>query len=179
MRHIDSWDAIEEKQEGEFPRPKPGGYIAILVNVEDEEDKEYLKIEWDFAEGEFKGFNAATFNRAGFWPTALFRSYKEKALGFFKAFKTAVERSNPGYTFDDRRPQALAGKAVGLVLGEEEYVNGKGEVKTRLYVFQTRTVKAVREGDFKAPALKKLAQTSAATPAGQFQSCDDDEDCPF
>lgn len=180
MRNIDNWDAIEERQEGEFVRPVPGGYIAVIVNVEDVEKKEYLKVEWDFADGEYKGYNAETFNSAGFWPTALIRSYKEKALGFFKAFKTSVEMSNPGYAFDCAKPQALAGKGIGVVLGEEEYVKGNGDIATRLYVYQVRTVKAIKEKDYKVPELKRLKNRPAPAPVSQFTPMDDyEEEFPF
>lgn len=183
MREIDNWDAIQERQEGEFSRPAPGGYIARIVNVEDVEDKEYLRIEWDFAEGEYEGDNAETYNRAGFWPIALFRSYKEKALGFFKAFKTSVEMSNPKYIFRTSNPQSLEGKLMGVVLGEEEYTNSKGDVRTRLYVAQVRSVKAIRDGDFKVPELKRLAGSRPKNDGKpQFQevdTIDDDDEIPF
>lgn len=184
MKYV-NWDAVEERQPGEFERPAPGGYIARIVNVEDVEKKEYLRIEWDFEEGEHKGDNAATYNRAGFWPTALIRSYKEKALCFFKAFKTSVEQSNRGYAFDCTNPMGLAGKLMGVVLGEEEYNKTDGTVGKRLYVYQVRTVKAIRDGDFKIPKLKRLSETGGSastysTPSGQFQPLDDDDDeLPF
>lgn len=164
MREVKNWDDIEERQPGEFERPAPGGYIARIVSVEDNEEKEYLRIEWDFEEGEHRGSNAATFNRAGFWPTVLIRSYKEKALGFFKAFKTSVELSNRGYVFDCANTQGLENKLMGVVLGEEEYVKKAGDIGTRLYVYQARTVKAIRDGDFKIPELKRMTQ-------GQNERC--------
>lgn len=184
MRQISNWDEIQEREPGEFSRPGPGGYIARIVNVDDVEEKEYLRIEWDFDEGEYKGCNAETFQRAGFWPTPLFRSYKETALGFFKAFKTSVEASNRGYVFDCARPSALAGKLVGVVLGEEEYRKSDGTVGTRIYVAQVRSVKAIQSGDFKVPERKRLdgGQAPAAKQDGQFQrveDLEDDDDCPF
>lgn len=184
MRQIDNWDEIQEQQPGQFDNPAPGGYIARIVNVEDNEKREYLRIEWDFAEGEYKGNNVETFNRAGFWPIALIRSYKPKALGFFKAFKTSVELSNRGYFFDCANPTGLAGKLMGVVLGEEEYVKGSGEVSKRPYVYQVRSVKAIQDGDFKVPELKKLIteQVPAPKPGEQFhrvETLDDDDDCPF
>ena len=100
MRHIDDWDAIQEA--GEYENPVPGAYIAVIRGVEDVEEKEYLSIRWDFAEGAYKGANQETFDRAGFWPTVLIRSYKDTALRFFKSFKTSVEMSNKGYIFNDR-----------------------------------------------------------------------------
>ena len=157
MRHIENWDDIQEMQSGDFNTPVPGGYIAMILRVEDKEDKEYLAIEWDFVSGEYQGANQETFDRAGFWPTTLRRSYKDSALGFFKAFKTAVEASNRGYTFSSRDVQGLVGKRMGVVLGEEEYRKNNGEIGQRLYVYQVRSVKAIQEGDFKVPDLKKLS----------------------
>lgn len=185
MRQIDNWDAIEERQPGEYDQPAPGGYIAVIEHVEDAEDREYLSIEWDFAEGSYQGANQGTYDRAGFWPCRLFRSYKESALGFFKAFKTSVEASNPGYLFQTSNPRGLEGKRLGVVLGEEEYRKRDGTVGTRLYVHQTHTVEAIRAGDFKLPALKRLPgpdafRAPAARPGGFAElSSEDDGELPF
>lgn len=179
MRDITNWDDIQEQNGGEFERPAPGGYIARIVRVEDVEDREYLKIEWDFEDGKYKGDNQATYDRAGFWPIALIRSYKEKALGFFKGFKTCVEVSNPGYVFDTRNVQGLVGKLFGVVIGEEEYTKNDGSIATRNYVNACRSVKAIREGDFKVPELKKLAACPAPEPQ-QFSALEDnDSEFPF
>lgn len=177
MRKV-NWDGVQEA-EG-FDSPAPGAYIAVIRNVEDREDREYLRVEWDFAVGRYKGANRDTFDRAGFWPTALIRSYKEKALGFFKAFKTALEASNPGYAFREDRLDDMIGKRLGVVLGEEEYVGGDGTVKKRLYVAQTRSVAAIQKGDFRVPALRRLPPSPAApapSPAPAFP--EDDGELPF
>lgn len=151
-----NWDEIKEATE--FDNPKPGAYIAVICRVEDVTDKEYLLIEWDFAEGAYKDNNRETFERAEFWPIQLRRSYKLKSLGFFKSFKTALEESNPGYRFDEFNLRDMVGRRFGAVLGEEEYINNSGEVKTRLYVAQTRSIQAIQKGDFKVPELKRLAE---------------------
>lgn len=153
MRRV-NWGQVQEAQDR--PRATPGGYIAIITGVQDFEDKEYLLIEWDFAEGPLSGSNRECFMRNNFWPMLFIRSYKESALSFFKAFKTALEESNPGYYFDEDNLNAIVGKRVGLVLGEEEYKAKTGEVKTSVKVQQTRSVEAIRKGDFDVPALKKL-----------------------
>lgn len=176
MRHIDNWDSIQE-QTGAFENPEPGGYIARIARVEDAEAKEYLRIEWEYDEGKYKGSNQDTFNRARFWPTALIRSYKETALGYFKSFKTAVEASNPGYSFDDRNVQGLVGKVLGVVTGEEEYEKNDGTIGKRLYVAQARAVKSIREGDFEVPDLKRMAKKAADLP--RFTELDDGSDIPF
>lgn len=158
MRQDINWDAIQERQPGDYNNPEPGGYAAVITRVKDDEAKQCLFIEWDFADGQYQGANRETFERAGFWPTILCRSYKDAALGFFKAFKTAVEASNPGYAFSAKDVQALTGKRVGLVLGEEEYRKNSGEVGKRLFVHQARSLKAIREGDYKVPELKPLGK---------------------
>ncbi len=179
MKNV-NWTDVQD----EIRRPVPGGYAAKITHVEDNEDKEYLLIKWEFAEGEFKGTNQETFDAFGFWPMAFVRSYKQKALRFFKGFKTAVEESNRNYTFNNE-PQTLVGKFIGVVLGEEEYLAKDGSVKTRLYVSEARSGKAIRDGDYKVPELKKLpansASTSYANSAANAYSVmtDDDAELPF
>lgn len=153
-----NWDEIQEMDE--FDNPTPGAYVAKICNVEDFEDKEYLRIEWDFAEGTYKDNNQETYDRAGFWPIVLIRSYKPKALGFFKVFKTALERSNPGYQFRENELRQMVGKRIGVVLGEEEYNKNDGSIGTRLYVDKTISLDAYQKGDFQIPKKKLLAAKS-------------------
>lgn len=184
-----NWDAIEERQDGAgWDNPIPGGYIGVICHVEDNDDKEYLLIEWDFADGDYAGFNEETYDRAGFWPTLLRKSYKPKALPFFKGFKTALEQSNRGYRFDELNLDRMVGKYIGLVLGEEEYQKNNGTIGTRLYVAQTRNIQSIRNGDFKVPDLKVLKNKPAAglAPAPKTAAApsfadltDDDGELPF
>lgn len=178
MKNI-NWNEVQD----DIRRPIPGGYAARITKVEDDESREFLKVEWEFADGEFKGANKETYDAFGFWPMSFVCSYKEKALRFFKAFKTAVEQSNPGFIFRND-PQALVGKFVGVVIGEEEYISGSGETKTRLYVAEKRSGKAIRDGDFKVPDLKRLdvakQPTSGYKAAADYAVMDgDDSDLPF
>ena len=184
-----NWDDIQEA--ADFDKPKPGAYIVKIMGVEDSESKEYLKLEYDFAEGEYKGYYSDLFGSRGFWGGSFIRSYKEKALPFFKAFKTALENSNRGYIFDEDRLNDMRGKLVGVVLGEEEYTANNGSIKVRLYVAETRSVEAIRGGDFKVPEFKSLSGNATAYPssgggysaapaAGQFaELSDDDGELPF
>lgn len=180
MKNV-NWNEVQD----DIRRPVPGGYAAKITEVIDKEDKEYLLIRWEFADGEYKGCNQETFDALGFWPIAFVKSYKEKALRFFKGFKTAVEESNRNFVFKND-PQSLVGKYMGVVLGEEEYLDKEGNLKTRLYVNQVRSGKAIRDGDYKIPELKKLPSGSAA-PATAYASSannysvltDDDAELPF
>lgn len=178
MKNVD-WNTVQD----EIRRPVPGGYAAKITRVEDVEDKEYLKIEWEFVEGEFKGVNHETFTAFGYWPMSFIRSYKDTALRFFKGFKTAVENSNPNFVFKND-PQSLVGKFIGVVLGEEEYISNKGEVKKRVSVMDIRSGKAIREGDFKVPELKKLdpskLQNNSTYTAPTLDPIDEDDgELPF
>ncbi len=178
-----NWDNVQEATE--FERPVPGAYIARIVSVEDNEENEYLKIEYDFAEGKFKGYYAELYKAKAFWGGNFIRSYKEKALPFFKAFKTCLEVSNRGYFFDEDHLDAMCGKMLGIVLGEEEYQKNDGTVGKRLYVAQVRSIKSIETGDYKVPELKKLAPATAGDYAaakfggGFAELNDDDGELPF
>lgn len=150
MRNVD-WNAVKEIGD----MPVPGGYIAYIANVVDVEDKEYLEVWWDFADGQYKGSNRDCYQNNKFWPMKSLRSYKQKALPFFKAFKTCLEVSNPGYTFDTKNLDGMKQKFIGVVLGEEEYLSNDGVIKKRLIVDSFRSVKSIKDGDFKIPDLKR------------------------
>lgn len=176
------WDNIQEATE--FERPTPGGYIVRVTGVDDVEDKEYLMISYDFADGGFKGYYAELFDAKGFWGGRFVRSYKPKALPFFKGFKTCLEASNRGYLFDEDNLAAMRGKLLGVVLGEEEYRKNDGGIGTRLYVNRVCTTKAIQTGDFEVPALKRLtvpgsASPSYSAPANYAPLSDDDGELPF
>lgn len=175
MKNI-NLDEVQEAQE--FSRLPIGGYICGIVRAEDIPEKEYLRIEYDIAEGEFKNYyrQQSQRNPDWNWGGVLIRSYKDKALPFFKAFTTAVEKSNSGYKFDSDEKK-LARKMVGLVLGEEEYTKQSGDIGTRLYVASVHSVESIKAGKFKVPELKRLSDSSASS-TNDFQTVSDD-DLPF
>lgn len=79
-----------------------------------------------------------------------------------KGFTNAIEASNKGYKWDWNE-QGLKGKLVGVVIGEEEYINQKGAVRTRTYVNAVRSVETIEKGEFKIPELKKVDATKVVT----------------
>ena len=168
MKQINNFENVQATT-GDFKRPTPNGYICRITLADDYPfdantgKGDYLKIEYDIASGEFKDYYTEQYNRFGgdFWAATMFRSYKEKALGMFKHFIDCVEKSNAGFVWDwDEK--TLMGKFVGLVLAEEEYENNSGEIKTRLYVSQVKTVEQIKNGDFKVPELKKVKRNTPA-----------------
>jgi len=169
---------LENVQEAaEYKKVTPGGYVCGITSVKDVTDKEYLKIEYEIAEGEFKGYYRELEASKGFWGASFIKSYKESALPFFKAFITSVEKSNNGFKFANDETK-LRGKYVGLVLGEEEYRGNDGSIKTRLYVDQVHSVDKIKSGDFKVPAFKPLSGSSSYSSSSINEEAEDSE-LPF
>lgn len=166
MKKIDNYENIKENTG--FKKLPVGGYIVKILDAKDVPEKEYLKISFDIAKGDEKGFFAEAYKEDTRedkkWPNAgsFVRSYKEKALPMLKGFTNAIEASNKGYKWDWNE-QGLKGKLVGVVIGEEEYINQKGAVRTRTYVNAVRSVETIEKGEFKIPELKKVDATKVAT----------------
>lgn len=164
----------------------PGGYICKILQAQDvplaDNGKgDYLKIDFDIAEGKFKDYFNNLYELFGSWPYegSFIKSYKEKALPFFKGFITAIENSNPKYKWKDDE-KTLSGKLIGLVLGEEEYISKDGEVKSKLYVSDVRSVDKIKSGDFKVQILKSLQNKFAqSSKEDDFIKLDDDAELPF
>lgn len=176
MKKINDFENIQSAEE--FKRLPAGGYIIKILKVTDHPDKEYLECEYDIADGEFKDYFANSK-----YPGRFFKSYKEKALPFFKGFITAIEDTcgNFKFAFDEKQ---LERKFVGVILGEEEYRNDNDEVKVRLTPTMFIKGQKIRSGDFKVPPLKKLTETVASSKpslnasAAGFEYIDDDK-LPF
>ena len=146
---------VQANAGGEFPRVTPGGYVIGIVSVQDVPEKEYLKISYDIAEGELKNYYYEMKQRTGYELPCFYKSYKDKALGFFKAFLDAVIASNPGYVWNNDE-RTLTRKMVGCVLREEEYRNRSGEIKVSLKPDIFYPAQEIRAGRFEVPDRKCL-----------------------
>lgn len=186
MKPINNYENVQATT-GEFNKLPAGGYICRITLADDVpmDDKtgkgDYIKIEFDIAHGEYKNYFEKQYERfSSFWGGSFIRSYKEKALGMFKHFTNCIEECNAGYmwAWDEK---TLQGKYVGLVIGYEEYVNGSGETKERLYVKDVKTVEQIKQGDFKVPELKKLSieVPNKIAQFATFVSSEDDDSLPF
>ena len=168
MKKIENFEQV--KASGEFDSLKPGGYIGVLYKAEDESEKEYLKVSFDIAEGEFADYYKNLYSQFNFWGGVFIRSYKEKALSMFKGFIKAVEESNVVYVWNWDE-STLKGKKVGLIIQEEEYVptggTHAGELRTRLIVQKVVNVETIKSGKYKVPELKKLDKYTGPTVKAQ------------
>jgi hypothetical protein len=143
--------------------------VCRITNVVDVPDKEYLIIDMDIAEGQFKEYFENRYVRfGGNWGCKKYQSYKEKALPLFKGFTTSVEESNDRYIWDFDETK-LKGKMVGVIFGEEEYLTANDEIKIITKPQFFRSVKTIREGGFEIPTLKTLSSNTNAPQAASYE----------
>ena len=176
MKNI-NLDNVKEMDGSNTFKRLTGGYVCKIMKVTDIPERELLKIEYTVAEGDDKEFKYT-------WGYPEFsKSYKEGvAQSYFKGFITAVEESNPNYKFAFNE-QSLLGKLVGLVIGQEEYINNNGDIKVHDNVKQTLSIRKIRENDYKVPELKKVPvpqqsepnpfQTETTTPTSTVEDTDE------
>lgn len=174
MKKID-WANVKEATGNSL---EPGGYVCGITSVEDFPDKEYLRFEFDVAEGEHINYYRQLNESKGFWGGSFIKSYKEKAQSFFKQMLVCFEKSNAGFKFNDDE-KTFKRKLIGLVLSEEEYEKKDGSIGVRLYVSAFKTVDEIRKGDFKIEPLKTLSGTSATASGYTDIPLPDDDDLPF
>lgn len=178
MKVLENWDLIDEA--GELKHLPAGAYICKIIEATDVVDKQYLDIYFDIVDGEYKGYFTALFENTGKQYGRITRSYKDKGdsehvvLKFFKAFITAVVKSNPGYTWNwDEK--TLNNKLCVVVFRDEEY-KVDGVVKVMAKPFEIRSIEALKKGLIKIPPMKKLEPEVAPVVAPIEIN---DEDLPF
>lgn len=156
---------------GNYPRPVPGGYVMRIESVNNIKQKEQLEICLDFTDGDLSGYCNTIKDKFGFWPARCSKSYKEKALPFFKAFIKAVQGSNVDTTglvigdFEDVDETKLVGKVVGVVVGEREYDGNDGTRKKALdwYNASFVVIDDIINGNYEVPVLRVTGSKATTT----------------
>ena len=150
---------------GEYERLEAGGYICKIVSAKEEKSKSgkrMLVLALDILDGDKKDYFKKRFNENTSpdkkWSAgAIYRQMLEgeKATGFLKGLMTSLETSNDGFkwNWDEKKLKDLK---CGAIFGEEEYEKMDGSVGISTKVKFIRTVKAIQDGNFKVPELKKL-----------------------
>ena len=172
---------------GEYEKLEAGGYICKIVSAKEEisrTGKRMLVLTLDILEGEKKDFFKKRFDENTSpdkkWSAgAIYRQMLEgeKAVGFLKGLMTSLEASNEGFIWDWDEKKLINLKC-GAIFGEEEYEKMDGSVGTTTKVKYIRTVKAIQDGNFKVPELKKLP-TKGEAYEGFVNSEVSDEPLPF
>lgn len=156
MKSILDWENVKEN-DGSSSQLPAGGYLCQIMDVIHREDKEYLKINLEIIEGEYRGRFTEMAKRYDKWPCQMYRSYKEKAAGFFKHFICTVERTNQPYKWDWNE-RGLVGKQLCVIFREEEYISKDGTVKIFVKPYSFCNIDDFRKKTFKIPACKKLEE---------------------
>lgn len=151
------------------PLPKGGYVLKILAaKVESNSIGEYIKVSADVTEGDFKGFYAAEYqNQQGedkkwhcHYLLNIPKDDGSEQDGWtqrkFKTFTNALEESNSGYHFDWDE-QKFKGLVIGGLFNEREYEKNDGTIGRATNWAQVCNVQKIREGKFKVPADKVLA----------------------
>lgn len=160
MKIPNNWQGAK-KQES-FNKIVPGGYIARIMNVDESEDGNRIKVSYDIAQGEFKDYYAQQYERwGGTWRgnSNIFVTTQDgDVTNAFSNFIYCVEESNRNFAWDwDERK--LKGKMVGIVLREREWKAPDGEVKILMDVDKWLTVADIANGNFKVRDIRKLTNT--------------------
>ena len=175
---------------GEFTPINLGGHKLVIMKVEEvtaNNGNQYLKISFDTAKDDVQpsyysnAYKSDTRdNKKWSGVTTVFPTDKDgKTSKSFKTFCTAIEHSNSGFkmVWGDQFCNALKGKAVGGVFGEEEYVGNDGTIKTARKLFWFRGIDKVMDAEIPA---KRTVEPQPASNDGFMNIPDSiDNELPF
>ena len=175
MIGITGYKQAEATSFSELPKLQPGGYVVKILNVKVEPTDwgSRLAIQFDIAEGEFKGFFDKLYKATPDewenkkWKGSMRLSIPhntgdetkfKKSLGYFKSQIQAFENSNANLHIDCERDwdeNVLKGKLVGALFNEKEWeMNGKTGWFTQCKRFVP--VNDIRSGNFTIPKREEL-----------------------
>lgn len=163
----EKYEEVQVNQE--FERLELGGHKGIIKSVEEYTStisgNTSLKVEVDTTSDDKqpnyyqKQYDENT-NSDKKWSTGATKyvslKQDETCVRMLKGFITAVENSNPNFTYDwNKDIDQLKGKKVGLVFGLEEYEDQEGKTKTATKLNQFRSIDKVEE--IKIPKVRLLS----------------------
>jgi len=188
INKIENWDKVEANY-GEVKKLIAGGYICVILACKQEKSqsgKKMLVVNFDIAEGNFKGFYMEKYKNA---PRDMNNPVEPKWQGKYyivlegegyegrlKAFTTSIEESNPNYTWDWNEKN-LEGKLFGGIFREEEF-EYNGQILSNAKLWQVRSVATIRNGEFEIPRKKEYVPSTQEVATQMFQPITDD-DLPF
>ena len=181
---------VEAKKMSEGGQIPVDGYVVNILSakVEETDYGEKLAIGFDIAEGEYKDFYKQKFdsdtNEDKKWKGVIRinvpdekNQYYDTQKRVFGNFLACIEESNEGYHWDWDEKK-LKGKSIGIVFRNKEWeFNGKSGWYSEPY--NVKSVQDIRDGKFRIPKDKPLAnkQETAAPVVAQPEEID--EDYPF
>ena len=190
IKKPNNWEGVQAASDR--PKLPLGCYVCKIMGavVEDSVHGQVLSVRFDIAEGDQMGFyykdyssNTLPEKKWGgkknvYLPLDDGSEADERTKSNFKAFLTAVEQSNAGYTWDWNE-KSLVNKIVGVVMRNEEWdFLGKHGWKVRPFRFTA--AENVRNGTAHCPKDKPLSSDAAepTTPSAAYTQVDN-SDLPF
>lgn len=183
MRNI-SWNTTEAYYDGDGSKQLPAGaYVARITGAKDYEDKEYVELIFDIAEGEYKDYYNDDFGNKNPWAHHIIMSYKsDNSIKFLKGRLERINESNAGFdafaAWDSGRLDMYVNRLIGIRLENEEYQKRDGSTGNRLTVTGIHTVEDVRSGKVKVKE-SNTSTTSTGSGSGTSQTSVNDVDVPF
>ena len=144
---------------------EPGGYVAVVTDFDEHQDRQYVRFSFDIAEGPSKGTYAKSQ-----YPIGDVMSWKsDGALGMTKHKLHVFADSNPGFdpnaAFQTDDWRQFVGRAVGIVVRERLYTKKDGSDGHGVEVASLTTPDAIRAGDFVVPGPRDARTGAGAASA--------------
>lgn len=171
LKRIEGWNDIDAAKYGDFVSIEPGFYPAVLLKVEQTQTstgRDAVLFSFDIIDGKYvryyeKDYKAQTMGDRK-WRGTLQQLTDGKSAPFFKGLITAIEESNPGYSFDFDETK-MKGLKVGIGIRREQFEATDGTLKFTTRPFTFCDIKKVITSEMQPPK-DKLIQTSTQAPAG-------------
>lgn len=179
---LETFNNVEESTGG-FKRLPVGGYVCKIIDAIDDPKNEFVKIIFDIAEGEHKGFFADDPE----WTHTTRVYYKGGAAGMYKRFYMNLSRDNASFdlaTYEQTPTYVGMFKNLlfGAVFREYKYIGQDGTPKTLVEIGNTCRVDDIRKNKFEEiePRVSKEREAyekELAKPVTVYDP--DDDDAPF
>ena len=158
---------------GESMQLPAGLYVCEVLGAKQEENRGHdnFIMQFDIAEGEYKGFYQKQYNAAkrasnGAKYKGVHRqNMDDQGTPLFKGLMTSIERSNPGFQFpwgQQGNEKTLSGKKFGAVMGRRQFLTDDGQKRFVTEIFQVRSIEGLK--DAKIPEDKLLEETGNPQP---------------
>ena len=161
MPKIDLTNIQESTGGGSF-NVEPGGYVAVVIDFDEQQDRKFVRFSFDIAEGPSKGIYAKSQ-----WPISDVMSWKSKdALGMTKHKLHVFADSNIGFdsnaAFQTDDWAAFVNRLVGIVVRERIYTKKDGSEGRGVEIASLVTPDAIRSGDFVVPGPRDARANGGA-----------------
>lgn len=170
---------VEESTGMSFEQLPAGAYVCKITGIEHDMSKQYVRIFWDVAEGDFKDHYSQSQ-----WPPCDIASYKEAALGMLKHKLHCLIDSNIGFDAESAFKQddwdQFTGKLFGAVVRDRLYTKRSGEDGKGIEIGTWYRVSEIQRGEFKLLGVRDARGPKAQVQAQTSQQDElADTDIPF